>query len=97
MWNIFGNMEPRNLRLSAYEKWSFKYQTFFEWYQGSKIFTSKKGVLFCGSPGRLRQEKNQYFALKNIGIIFNIFLRIRKKDENEQKVESNFQYFLRKI
>ena len=43
------------MRLSAYENCYkyvyFWYWTLFEWYYGSKIFTYKKGVLFCGSPG----------------------------------------------
>ena len=52
MLNISGNMQPRNLRLSALENYNkyacLKYKTF---YYGSRIFTSKKGALFCGSPG----------------------------------------------
>ena len=62
MLNISDNIQPRNLRLSAYENSdkyvSFEYQTFFEWYKGSKIITSKKRALFLGHPVGTEESMN---------------------------------------
>ena len=59
------------MRLSAYENW-YKYVYFQYWnffYLGSKIFTSKKRVLFGVLPGILRKSK-QYSKYIFINVKF---------------------------